>query len=465
MPVNRKLSPYSTQREWKEMYDLLDSLMVDVFNVREQGLTGDGTTDDTAALQSLINSIGANGGVIFFPPGTYKISSTLVLGNGTASTISTRNGIRLIGSGQSKISGFGATNIKWAGGAGRMFLIEGPIQGVEIGWMNIECENLATIGIEARSVRGSSFHDLCIHNHTLHGFAGVVQTSQTEGSFANSMRNVQIASLGTSAAGIILHGDPVALIDWTESTFDTILIFYHGGAGSKGLWLGFSDGNLFNNLHVIQANAGAGPTILFDASIAPVDFPSGNTFVKSVMSNNGIAIAGTPGENTFFGFDELNGAPIPQLVGVSGWTRGNKGFGRFGTYSCRATRTSALSISDNTLTVVTLPTEAWDTHTMHSINVDTSRIVVPYTGLYRVTASVTWASNSTNQRQANLLVNGASASAGEVKAASTISSATVTAELSLTANDYVELQVFQNSGGALNLDNASLTVSYVGRAS
>jgi hypothetical protein len=48
------------------------------FNVRDYGATGDGTTDDTTAVQAAITAA-ATGGTVFFPNGTYKITSALVI--------------------------------------------------------------------------------------------------------------------------------------------------------------------------------------------------------------------------------------------------------------------------------------------------------------------------------------------------------------------------------------------------
>lgn len=46
------------------------------FNVRDYGATGDGTTDDRLAIQAAIDAAGAaGGGEVYFPPGTYKLTS------------------------------------------------------------------------------------------------------------------------------------------------------------------------------------------------------------------------------------------------------------------------------------------------------------------------------------------------------------------------------------------------------
>ena len=52
----------------------------DTISVRDFGATGNGTTDDTAAIQAAINAAGTVGGAqVFFPSGTYKISSALTM--------------------------------------------------------------------------------------------------------------------------------------------------------------------------------------------------------------------------------------------------------------------------------------------------------------------------------------------------------------------------------------------------
>lgn len=64
-----------------------------IFDVKGYGATGDGSTDDTAAIGSVITAMGASGGVIYFPPGNYKFSTltisvpgTILRGAGSGST-------------------------------------------------------------------------------------------------------------------------------------------------------------------------------------------------------------------------------------------------------------------------------------------------------------------------------------------------------------------------------------------
>jgi len=66
----------------------IDSL---VYNAKDHGVKGDGTTDDQAALQALVTALPA-GSVIFLPKGTYLLRSG----------VKWKSGISLVGSGQGK---------------------------------------------------------------------------------------------------------------------------------------------------------------------------------------------------------------------------------------------------------------------------------------------------------------------------------------------------------------------------
>lgn len=50
-----------------------------VFSVKDFGATGDGTTDDRAAIVAAISAMGTAGGILYFPPGTYNVSSTITV--------------------------------------------------------------------------------------------------------------------------------------------------------------------------------------------------------------------------------------------------------------------------------------------------------------------------------------------------------------------------------------------------
>lgn len=69
-----------------------------VFNVKHPdfGATGDGVTDDTAAIQLAIDAVvAAGGGIVYLPVGVYLVSSSLTIG----ASGSTTTGVRLVGAG------------------------------------------------------------------------------------------------------------------------------------------------------------------------------------------------------------------------------------------------------------------------------------------------------------------------------------------------------------------------------
>ena len=99
LPVLGVVPPTALVPIWNngETYAALASALVavtpsanlPVFNVKNFGATGNGTTDDTAAIQATINAcIAAGGGIIFCPAGTYLISSTLTFVGGFQANLS-----------------------------------------------------------------------------------------------------------------------------------------------------------------------------------------------------------------------------------------------------------------------------------------------------------------------------------------------------------------------------------------
>jgi len=74
---------------------------VDYINVKDYGATGDGITDDKAAIQSAIDLAVASKGTIYFPSGTYRISNVLTI-NDTVTLVSNTavSGVTILGAGK-----------------------------------------------------------------------------------------------------------------------------------------------------------------------------------------------------------------------------------------------------------------------------------------------------------------------------------------------------------------------------
>lgn len=69
----------SVRTKLNSLIDLYNT--VETYNVKLYGLAGDGVTDDRAALNTLLNTTAASGSTIYFPPGTYNISSVITMSN------------------------------------------------------------------------------------------------------------------------------------------------------------------------------------------------------------------------------------------------------------------------------------------------------------------------------------------------------------------------------------------------
>lgn len=126
--------------------------------------------------------------------------------------------------------------------------------------------------------------------------------------------------------------------------------------------------------------------------------------------------------------------------------------------SVRAYNNANISIATATLTPVTLNSERFDNAAVHSTSVNTSRLTVPTGGggKYLFGASWAWAlSAAGTYREARVYVNGATeiAQLDLQPSASHASSGIITSVYALSAADYMELQVIQDSGGALNITN------------
>lgn len=130
---------------------------------------------------------------------------------------------------------------------------------------------------------------------------------------------------------------------------------------------------------------------------------------------------------------------------------------------CEAVHHTVISPATATWAVVPFDTETYDTDSMHDLVTNTSRVTAQTPGRYEITAVVSFAGNATGDRRAQIRQNAAGAIGGGTQVsqlaahpAAVGASVLTTVELPardiyLNAGDYVELFVWQNSGGALAL--------------
>jgi hypothetical protein len=136
---------------------------------------------------------------------------------------------------------------------------------------------------------------------------------------------------------------------------------------------------------------------------------------------------------------------------------------------CFVYGTANQSIANTTVTTVPFAGENFDSDNFHSTSVNNSRITIPTGkgGKYLVVAQGYFVANSTGFRQTRILKNGTAVQISVDAATSQDAQNNISYILSLAAGDYIEMAVYQNSGGALTLANSNdnetfLSVSYQG---
>lgn len=128
----------------KVSYSLINGAQV---NVLDYGAVGDGTTNDTAAIQAALNSLTA-GGTVWFPQGTYLVSTLTIPNTGA-------RGISLVGAGSWTWSGItptGPTKIK-ANGASPIFTVPAPSSGTTFSNFIFDGDTTSTTAINGLASR------------------------------------------------------------------------------------------------------------------------------------------------------------------------------------------------------------------------------------------------------------------------------------------------------------------------
>lgn len=121
----------------------------------------------------------------------------------------------------------------------------------------------------------------------------------------------------------------------------------------------------------------------------------------------------------------------------------------------RVHRSATQSIGDSAWTAVAWTAEDYDTHAFHDNATNNTRMTVPagYGGKYWIAGEAAFAAALVSQRYVRIYKNGATAlSIGQGYSTNTVNVYMQTqTEVELAAGDYVELQVFQDTGGNLNV--------------
>ena len=253
----------------------VDSKLKDFTNAKDFGAVGDGSTDDTAAINAAINAVVAlGGGNVYLPPGNYKISSTLTL----------PGRVSLIGAGtpgsEYQPTYASTTSLSWYGGAAAMVQVgwQGGVNIVRGGGVEkiyLDGRNLATYGLSIKDIQFAFFQELHIIRTITAGIYLTNSSSIPDPTGFSKFDSIHIALRNSggpaqNAHGILLDGQLGAgtVTGVTLCTWYRIRIEHANGDGIRVNECG--DGMSWFFLYTFSADAETGYAINCVGSSAAV---------------------------------------------------------------------------------------------------------------------------------------------------------------------------------------------------
>lgn len=324
--------------------------------VNDFGAVGDGVADDTAAINAAIAALPASGGVVRFRRGTYRTTSVIQLGDGSASAPSSRQNIYLLGEAlhgtSSQVSsGFAKSPVRifydGTAGAAAVVQINGPIVcGIE--GIHLDANFKAQRGLLATHPYQSHFRHIYIGKHTVVGIRLTAYKTPANcfiGANDNVWENVHVAEPGgTTASGIDIGEDAASPgnLDVARNEFRSCTFKYANNAGASGVILRFCDIINFFNCFMyegVAAGSELGAPVRVISPTGNLIFPSEIGFYMCPMIGSNVYDASwTPASNRGLNFWPYNTAdvetrpdPIPNRAagGVFGVTTGGDFFDRY----------------------------------------------------------------------------------------------------------------------------------------
>jgi hypothetical protein len=302
-------------------------------SVKDFGAVGDGVADDTAAIQAAIDSLPADGGAVYAPPGTYLLQSSIIWptqkfitffgagGSGQGNGVSHPGATQFIYTGAASafvLQGTGF-DVDQVGGELRDFTLEGPTRatapnsiGIDVQWASgssgqFSLRNLYVynfgIGVVLDAVFESAFYDVVTRACS----RGWYINPTVEAVNANHWYNCRVESCVTgieitnSANSNVWHG---GTIQGTE-----IGVYIVGTANAPNL-------NGFKDVWFESSIAGCRGVLIFTNPINPQ--PKANYFQNCLFTSQDIGLELNSGDGTIISgclfFQGYTAAKVPVRV-------------------------------------------------------------------------------------------------------------------------------------------------------
>lgn len=330
-------------RRWKRDYSR-------VVNAKWFYLVGDGVADDEdIAIQAAINALPSDGGVVRVPAGRYKIANTLIVGNGSNFSASSKNCIKIQGEGIAPYFGSsGGTEFVWTGAAGGSVLVfAGSGDGFGLDGVEINCAGVAAHGLVCYSTRLSTYSNFAVREFTDSGILLDIRNGPLASvlyASGNVFQNWISTSSIENTKGISIKGDYANNNDWHRNTFicGQTQVKRAAVGESYGAYLEFTDSNTWIecDLNVYGAGNGFG---LFLNGANNHAYPQNNFFYGcSIISVGWYETASLIGENLFYGFCTKDSEVAPSHPRLRGITDSGVLFGSFNFSSSLSTVSQTL---------------------------------------------------------------------------------------------------------------------------
>jgi hypothetical protein len=249
-----------------------------VLNVKTYGAVGNGSTDDTAAIQAAIDALPSAGGYVFVPAGTYVISSPLELGEGVGimgagpgSILRVASGalgidVIKIGDGGSTVSFASVRDLKISsdgqktGGGGivlnKAYRVWIERVALEFQYEGVKIYNSTAIWLQKSDIRDTKANAITIESDYMQGFEWYINEVLCD--------NPTVTSIGTG-----LYWDGGESLHVTHSNFQRFQNgFVVAPSNGRESRFGFIDGMLCdfssdNNIKMTNVGSGAAIGLTF----------------------------------------------------------------------------------------------------------------------------------------------------------------------------------------------------------
>jgi hypothetical protein len=266
------------------------------YNVKLHGAKGDGSTDDTVAIQNTINiATATGGGIVYLPAGIYDVSNSIYLSSNTILEGANYTNFTVPG-----LSSPGLTQIKYTGtncSLPGVVIAQGynfQIKNIGINTEYENCGNDLAIGYQSEA-RTFSIDNVDLNN----GVSGITFGTGTVSAASGKLNNVYIENVST---GIIANA-------LTDTMFSDVDIYFCSSIGID--FVGNSDTNYFYQTFIGEQNG----TSSWDGIIFNSGVPSAYNDIYG-EEFFGLTIASPVGDDILMNYAQADiyGARITQPV-------------------------------------------------------------------------------------------------------------------------------------------------------